>query len=563
MGEPPSAGARLKGLLAGVALLALATRLHADVGVAPIVGGALTSDFPAVGALLAGNDPTTAETSCSGVLVGCRTFVTAAHCLCTGTGASCQGANAPSPDSAIVFFDHAGFVPIESIAIHPAFVFPVADVAVVRLVVPVTGVAPAAVNDVGPPPFGTTGSIVGFGARSGAANDTGLKRVGTVTTAPCVAGVSDATSVCWDFTGTGANTCEGDSGGPLFVDLGGGPVVAGVTTGGVSASCLPTDHSYDASLFAYRDWIDGAAGGDVGTSGCGELPPAGAAGTVVTAFSGELDAVRPFALHSIGVAAGTSELRVAMHGTEALGVDFDLYVRGGAAPAIGTFDCRAVGGNQWGFCRIPDPAPGSWFVRAERVRGDGLFQLVVTTFGGVASVCGNAVREPGEDCDGGDLGTCTTGCKPDCSCVECAASDLTVREIVLAPRLFVQATLGDDIGSYTAIDPQHGGVTFEFTDGTNAATIAVPPDDPGWVVANGRRGVYRWRGARGAPVRRIVFRTRRKHPTEWSVQLRGKHVPGAAAVTYGKLVARVIIGNRCAERRFHPEQTPRLPRAGG
>ncbi|MGH7894770.1 MAG: S1 family peptidase, partial [Candidatus Binatia bacterium] len=302
------------------------------------MNGTLTADFPVVGALVIGTSPDVAQTLCSGVLLGCSTFLTAGHCVCEGTGATCQGSSELPPGVAFVYLDHAGFVPIERIALHPDYVYPVADVAVVHLAAPVTGIVPMRLVDAVPPPFGTQGTIVGYGVTTGTSGDSGVKRAGVVVTAPCVSGIADATSVCWDFTGPGANTCEGDSGGPLFVDLGAGSVVAGVTSGGFSATCLPTDHSYDASLAAYRDWIVAEAGGDLGTTACGALPAVGTPGAVATAFAGELGGGRPFALHSVGVAPGTSELRVAMHGSEDPGNDFDLYLRHGAAPAAGAFD---------------------------------------------------------------------------------------------------------------------------------------------------------------------------------------------------------------------------------
>jgi hypothetical protein len=115
-----------------------------------------------------------------------------------------------------------------------------------------------------------------------------------------------------EFRGTGANTCQGDSGGPLFVDLGSGSVLAGTTSGGFSVNCLPNDHSYDANLVVYRDWIAAAAAGDLGTSGCGGIPPVDTPGAIATEFTGELGPARPFALESVGVAPGTAELRVAL-----------------------------------------------------------------------------------------------------------------------------------------------------------------------------------------------------------------------------------------------------------
>jgi hypothetical protein len=527
---------------------------------APIVGGSLTSDYPAVGALVLGNDPDAATTQCSGTLIGCQTFLTAAHCVCASDGAGCQGFGNPPPGFGLVYFEHAGFVPITSITVHPDYAFPTADLAVLHLASPVTGIAPAPLAATASPPFGTAGTVVGYGVASLAADDSGLKRRGSVTTAPCAVGIPDAAFVCWDYAGIGANTCSGDSGGPLFVDLGAGPVVAGVTSGGFSATCLPTDHSYDADALVYRPWIESAAAGDLGTSDCGGIPAVGDPGVVTTGFSGDLGDVRPLALHSVGVAPGTAELRVGLHGAESPGADFDLYVRHGAAPAAGAFDCAATGRNQYGFCTIPNPAPGSWYLRAERVTGDALFQLVATTFGGEPSACGNGVREPGEACDGIDAGTCTSGCEADCSCLECSETDLDVLQIVLAPALFVRARLGDATGAYTAVDPATAGVTLLFFDGTHEVPFVIPPRDPGWVLVNPRRGKYRWRAVPGPGVRRVTFQTRPKRPGEWDVLVKGRHVAGADAMDYRTLTVRVLIGARCAERDYRLPRTPRLPR---
>jgi hypothetical protein len=543
---------------AAFVLVAAATAAAAPT-TAPIVGGALTGDYPAVGAYLLGATPDVTTTQCSGVLVGCSTFITAAHCVCGGTGAECQGAAAPSPDASLVYLDHAGFVPIASIAVHPDFVFPIADVAVLTLATPVTGVVPATLIGGGAPPFGTAGTIVGFGVADDVAGDSGLKRAGLVVTAACTLGIPDATSVCWNYSGAGADTCSGDSGGPLFVDLGGGPIVAGLTSGGVSATCSPGDNSYDVSLAAYRDWIIATAGGDVGTSACGTVPAVGTPGAVSVAFAGDVGDAQPFDLQSIGVAPNTSELRVGMHGSEAIGDDFDLYLRAGAAPAPGLFDCRAVGANQYGFCTITNPAPGSWFIRAERVSGDGIYQVVATTFGGDAPVCGNGIREPGEGCDGADTGTCTTGCQENCSCVQCSEVDLDVTEISVAPKLFFEAALGDEVGTYTAVDPATAGVTLVFSDAVHQIPIVIPPGDPGWVVVNPRRGRYRWRGD-VMGVRHLLFQAMRRQPTTWHVRAKGRDVPQADAIDYSTLAIRVELGTRCAEHRFHIERTPQLPR---
>ena len=107
----------------------------------------MVSVFPsltnvAVGALLQGFNSDSAGTYCSGTLIGCETFLTAAHCV-DGFG----------PDDMWVFVPSAGLLPVSSIAIHPDYDFPIADVAVLKLATPVNGVAPSRINTVGPPPF--------------------------------------------------------------------------------------------------------------------------------------------------------------------------------------------------------------------------------------------------------------------------------------------------------------------------------------------------------------------------------------------------------------------------
>src|SRR5215831_16328787 len=108
-----------------------------------IVNGSYTSLYPSTGALLFGSDPSSAWTWCTGTLIGCGTFLTAAHCVCDRSGPQCQSLD---PASRSVFLQHAGFAQIASIAVPSEYAYPVSDVAVVKLATPVTGVRPSRID---------------------------------------------------------------------------------------------------------------------------------------------------------------------------------------------------------------------------------------------------------------------------------------------------------------------------------------------------------------------------------------------------------------------------------
>ncbi|MCI0635534.1 MAG: hypothetical protein L0206_16715, partial [Actinobacteria bacterium] len=213
----------------------------------------------------------------------------------------------------------------------------------------------------------------------------------------------------------------------------------------------------------------------------------------------------------------------------------------------------------YAFCRIVDPEPGTWFLRAERVGGEGVFQLLATTIGGDYPECGNGIHEPGEECDDTDVATCPTGCSQDCTCLQCS-SDLDVREIELWPKLFLFAALGDGFGTYADLDPSIEGVRIELIDAKQSAPIDVPSDDPGWVIVNPERGRFRWRGTPESPIRRLDLRTSPKRRNRWRLTVKGKDVPGTETIDYATLTVRVVVGSRCAERRFHVERRPGISR---
>jgi len=394
-------------VLAGLALAALvpAWAIAAEV-VAPtdiplprIVNGLTTNDFPTVGALLKGGNPLSASTACSGTMIGCQTFLTAGHCVDGDL----------NPSHYTVFLQHAGFFSVAAINLHPAYDFPDADVAVLTLTAPLTGIRPTPIDTAGGHVNGTPGTIAGFGRSGGTAFDYGLKRYGAVSLASCAIGISNVNSICWNFDnplgpiGTDSNTCNADSGGPLFIDVGGSDVVAGITSGGDSTTCLANDQSFDARVSTYAAFIQLHGGADLANTSCGGIAQIGDLDVTVHSFNGGLNAATPQALHSFAVEPGVPELRVAANAIDNGFSDFDLYVRFGAAPTTTTYDCAFAGGGQYGYCQFAAPAPGTWYVLMDRFAGSGAYQVTATALGSFCSDPGN----DGQACDDGN--TCTSG----------------------------------------------------------------------------------------------------------------------------------------------------------
>ncbi len=366
-----------------------------------IVNGQATSGYPSVGALLLYADATASSFygACSGILIGCRTFLTAAHCVCpdnASDAATCEREGKSDPSTLRVFLQAAGIVPVADVAIAPNYTFAVGgDVAVITLATPVTGVAPSALNTAHRPEIGTAATIVGYGTTAtgrGSTDDSGLKRMGTVTTAACPTDIPSEAHICWEFGGSGANSCEGDSGGPLFVDFGGGMVLAGVTSGGHSFNCLAPDSAFDADVFVNRAWIADTAGTDLGTESC-DLPAVGTALTTTSLSDGDLSSAGSEARAQFEVPDGTAVLRIALNAQIGSGSgfaselnDFDLFARAGSAPTTQVFDCADTNPTPFGSCEITAPRSGTWHVLIRRNLGAGAYQVAATMFAAAAAL---------------------------------------------------------------------------------------------------------------------------------------------------------------------------------
>jgi len=385
----PQSGALL---VLSLAILATAVPARASSPLdGRIANGLPTQQYPSTGYLILPG--ALGVGFCSGVLIGCQTFLTAAHCICTDdsgttfTGADCiqKHPELLNPAGKDVFLQNAGNFAVQSIAVDPDFDFGVrGDFAVLKLKTTVTGVAPSPLDTTARPASGSSGTIVGFGLSGGNAFDVGIKRAGKVVTSTCPTNlVPDSTHVCWAYEtplgapGTDSDTCEGDSGGPLFVDLGQGPVLAGITSGG-DTNCVPTDHSFDADVFVHRAFLTAAGGADLGSASCGGLLAAGGAGTSVVTGSGTLSATTTLKRFTVNVPAGTERLRVTLNNTA--DSDFDLYIRQGANATPTVNDCKSESGLYPDACDILSPAPGPWNVLVLRSDGNGDFQMTATLY---------------------------------------------------------------------------------------------------------------------------------------------------------------------------------------
>ena len=375
---------------------------HAPAFTPYIVNGTVTTAYPTTGALLIYDDASQSRLNsfCSGTLIGCQSFLTAAHCVCpdsADTAPACHRQGVSDPSTLRVFLQHAGGFGVTAVAIDPDYVFGQGgDLAIITLGEPVTGIAPSPINTLRQAEAGAPGTVVGFGstASNTAVDATPASSASVNYDRSCAPAASRTRRMSAGASlGSGANTCEGDSGGPLFIDVGSGAVLAGVTSGG-GVSCRAPDMPFDTAVFANAAWIAAQAGSGVSTMPCGDLPPVGDPSTTVLDTAGQLGAAQSEARWDVTVPAGTSTLRIALNGMPWSGPggqttnDFDLYVRAGSAPTTSQYDCADTSGTTFGFCEIIAPAAGTWSVLANRVSGSGLFQLTATTFAGpVPSVC--------------------------------------------------------------------------------------------------------------------------------------------------------------------------------
>ena len=341
-----------------------------------IVNGVATWAYPATGALIKGASAGAAESWCTGTLIGCRTFLTANHCVHDDRAASKYH----------VYLQTGGIYDVESISPErPDYNFPQGDLAVIRLGRQVEGITPIGLNTA-TVANGTAGTIVGFGRTGGVRSDYGVKRAGRVQTSTCDR--PETTLLCWDYNapagvpGENSNTCNADSGGPLFLSPSDGPLLlAGVTSGGTKSTCLTGDHSYDVDVRQFDSWIRQTAGADLGTTACGTSAPVGTTGTTVLGGGGRLDPGQALN-YRLNLPGGIQRLRVALNGQDEPTTNVDVFVKRGAQASPQAADCSGNGPGNYAFCEFAAPQSGPWFIHLRQGQsGAGDYQVVVTLLG--------------------------------------------------------------------------------------------------------------------------------------------------------------------------------------
>ena len=354
-----------------------------------IVDGTLTTWFPVVGALLR-LDGGRLITSCTGTLISCDAFLTAAHCVAGDTDKAHYK----------VFLQHGGLFDVHSLDWPKRDYRPPsvqsgshADVAVLRLANPVEGIAPLAINADAEQAVGAKPQIVGFGRTSQQNANTGLKRFGDVVTSQCPDPYAKSDLICWRYApGDGADTCYGDSGGPLMTSQNRPmPVVSGVTSGGADLTCVKGDRAYDASVLQNSDWIRKAANLDAPQAQCGALPPLEQSNedhSRYEPFTGQINAKFPEQVFQVSV-ENTTRMRVSANLARPAGMTDDnfvkqpqLYVVQGINRNTDQALCQTKPKAQVAFCEMKPPADGVYTIilRGDNPKAIADFQLVVSVF---------------------------------------------------------------------------------------------------------------------------------------------------------------------------------------
>ncbi len=213
---------------------------------APIIGGTVTTEYPAIGRLFAGQLGHSGSL-CTATLIGKATVLTAAHCIVYGEPHHfITDDDKAYPASSVV--QHSGWDPTD----HQKYPN---DIGLVKLGIAPSKIKPMLITDRAPSK-GQALTIIGFGETYQDKGDAGTKRITHNT-------LETLSSTRFSMSGAGGgegNICKGDSGGPTFATLGGRVVQIGVH----SATQVPCGtNAWDTRVDAYLSWIEQQSGGDI------------------------------------------------------------------------------------------------------------------------------------------------------------------------------------------------------------------------------------------------------------------------------------------------------------
>ncbi len=203
----------------------------------PIVGGQTTSAFPAVGALTRYG-----STHCTGTVIAPRKVLTAGHCVKGVSASSLKfvlGDKVSAPKHTLS---------VASVKAHPSYddTSLANDIAIVTLSSDAPVVPAPVLSAMDASWAGKELVFVGYGASNGnAQTGYGTKRYVRMP-------VSTVSAKTFSYAVSGKNTCNGDSGGPAFAEVGGVAYVAGVTSYG-DANC--TQYGVDTRVDAFKDFL--------------------------------------------------------------------------------------------------------------------------------------------------------------------------------------------------------------------------------------------------------------------------------------------------------------------
>ena len=343
----------------------------------------------------------------------------------------------------------------------------------------------------------------------------GPRARGEVTTAPCTGGISNETSICWDYRNVGANTCQGDSAGRC----------SSISAQGRSSrarrrlrvSCIERSQ-LRREYVVYRLDRDGRGRRSQATAAAASAGRRGRHGRDGGHGRPGLDS--PFALESVGVAPGV-ELRVALLGRSHRCRLQSLRAGGAAWRRTSSTARGRLGQYASAASRTPAQDRGSCAPRRPR---QGRLPARRDDRRRAASVCSNGLRRRRE--------VRRADTEPPPAAMRAAIASCA-RHGPRRPRDRRHAAplpAGDDRRRHRHVHHRRPGERGRHDRAHRRHARRADRDPPRDAGPREPAPRVRWRGdqARGEEARIPI---RKKAPTEWAIRLQGRNVQVRARST--------------------------------